>query len=116
MAYTEVQEKGGNKYYYRAKSVRDGKKVKKFRKYLGANLSSRQLGEKEREVSHYFDTALNSMLSPSEIKALEEKKKSHSSYPRGTLENRYEWFVVQFTYDSNAIEGNTLSLRQTSAL
>lgn len=47
MAYTEVKERNGRKYYYRVKSVREGKKFKKQRIYLGKNLPRNILVQKE---------------------------------------------------------------------
>src|SRR3989344_5080335 len=47
MAYTEVKEINGKKYYYRVRSMRDGKKFKKQRVYLGANLQKEKLVLKE---------------------------------------------------------------------
>ena len=46
---------------------------------------------------------------------IDEKKKAmdtSASY-RGELERLNEEFTVEFTYNSNAIEGNTLNLRET---
>lgn len=50
MAYTEIKQKEGKKYYYRAKSIRKGKRVEKKRIYLGANLSKQQLKQKEEKA------------------------------------------------------------------
>ena len=50
MTYTEIKEKEKKKYYYRAKSIRKGKKIEKQRVYLGANLSKQELLEKEKEA------------------------------------------------------------------
>jgi len=47
MVYTEIKEINGKKYYYRAVSIRKGKKVSKKRVYLGNNLSD--LGLKKME-------------------------------------------------------------------
>jgi len=47
MAYTEVKERNGKKYYYRVRSIRDGEKFKKQRVYLGGNLSKEKLILKE---------------------------------------------------------------------
>lgn len=47
MAYTEIKEKNGRKYYYRVKSIREGKMFKKQRIYLGKNLLRRELILKE---------------------------------------------------------------------
>ncbi len=43
MVYIETKERNRKKYYYLAESVREGKKIKKHRKYLGCNLSKQQL-------------------------------------------------------------------------
>jgi hypothetical protein len=47
MAYTEIKEKNGKKYYYRVRSIREGKKFKKQRVYLGGDLSKEKLILKE---------------------------------------------------------------------
>jgi len=50
MAYTELKERNGKRYYYRVLSVRKGKKVSKKRKYLGTNLSKKVLSLKEEKA------------------------------------------------------------------
>lgn len=50
MTYTEVKEKNGKRYYYRVRSSRAGKKFRKERIYLGANLSGQLLSEKEKRA------------------------------------------------------------------
>ncbi|MFH1711157.1 MAG: nucleotidyltransferase family protein [Nanoarchaeota archaeon] len=47
MAYTEIKERNGKKYYYRVRSIRDGKKFKKQRVYLGRDLPKEKLILKE---------------------------------------------------------------------
>jgi len=54
MAYTEIKERNGIRYYYRAKSVRNGKKVSKVRVYLGKNLGENELLLKEGVVDERF--------------------------------------------------------------
>ncbi len=49
MAYTEMRETNGNKYYYRARTVRLGKRFKKIRVYLGKNLSNSSLSLLEKK-------------------------------------------------------------------
>lgn len=116
MAYTEVQRRGQRKYYYLSKSLRRAGKVRKERRYLGANLSGRELKRLEQEAMRLFDKPLESVLTVSERKNLELAKRKHEKLPKETWQNRYERFLAQFTYDSNAIEGNTLSLQETSAV
>jgi len=50
MAYTEIQEKKGKKYYYRVRSIRKGKKVSKEREYLGIDLNKSELSLEEKKA------------------------------------------------------------------
>ena len=47
MVYTEIKERNGKKYYYRVRSIRNGKKFKKQRVYLGIDLPKKKLIIKE---------------------------------------------------------------------
>lgn len=51
------------------------------------------------------------------LERLTEKKKKLDSYrplPSALVDNLNEWFKVELTYTSNAIEGNTLTRRETA--
>ncbi|MEK6895337.1 MAG: nucleotidyltransferase family protein [Nanoarchaeota archaeon] len=50
MAYTEIKHKNGKRYFYRVKSIREGKKFKKERIYLGKGLSKEELNLKEKKA------------------------------------------------------------------
>ena len=115
MAYTEIKGKKRKRYYYRVKSIRLGAKVKKKRVYLGVNLTKDELSRKEKEADKEL-MLLNSLLNEKKIKELEEIKKQYLKEPKENFENRYEAFCSLFTYNSTAIEGNTLTLRETSLL
>lgn len=115
MAYTEIKNVNGKKYFYRVKSVRKGRKVGKKRVYLGVNLDKAKLSGAEREADKEL-MLLSSLLSKAEINELSNIKKKYLSQPEEANENRYESFVSLFTYDSTAIEGNTLTLQETSQL
>lgn len=52
MAYTEIKEQNGKKYYYRVKTIRKGKKFKKNRIYLGKNLEKKALQLKETSADY----------------------------------------------------------------
>ncbi|MDI3473772.1 MAG: hypothetical protein PWR30_95, partial [Candidatus Woesearchaeota archaeon] len=56
------------------------------------------------------------LLTEKEIKELEEIKRHYLKEPRENWENRYEAFCSLFTYNSTAIEGNTLTLQETAML
>ena len=114
MTYTEIQERNGKKYYYRARSIRKEGKIQKKRKYLGVDLDTRKLNDLERKADEILNESLNKLLLEKEKKELNEVKKRCRGLLKETKKNRYETFLAQFTYDSNAIEGNTLTLQETS--
>jgi len=113
MPYTEVQRRGKNQYYYRTKSVRVGANVKKIRRFLGKNLSQERRLALERQIDQELDVSLSTLLSSREIALLEKMKREHKPVNH---EFKYDHFVAKFTYDSNAIEGNTLTLKETSLI
>ena len=115
MVYTEIQEKNGKKYYYRVLSIREGNKVTKNRIYLGVDLEKNKLSKKEKEADKEL-MLLSTLLEDSELKELEKIKKEYLKLPKETRDNRYETFVSLFTYDSTNIEGNTMTLQETSQL
>lgn len=115
MTYTETQRRGEKAYKYRVRSVRKDGRVTKERVYLGADLSAKELKRRERAADRELGV-LDELLTSTEVAFLEDLKQLFSTEPRATIENRYESFVAQFTHDSNAIEGNTLTLRETSDL
>src|SRR3989344_6623351 len=115
MAYTEIKEVNGKKYYYRAKSVREGSMVKKERIYLGADLTKDAVSKKEKEADKEL-MVLSSLLSEKELKTLAKIKEEYAKQPKGSLESKYEAFCSLFTYNSTAIEGNTLTLQETAQL
>jgi uncharacterized protein len=59
MAYTEIKKRKDKRYFYRVLSVRNGKKISKLRKYLGVNLSKKELSSKEKEADKSFNLALS---------------------------------------------------------
>jgi len=115
MVHTEIQTKNRKKYYYRAKVFRDKKKVKKERVYLGVDLTNKELKEKENAADLKLKV-FESLLTKEELNFLNKLKKDFSKEPKENLENRYEAFCSLFSYDSTGIEGNTLTLSETSFL
>jgi Fic family protein len=115
MAYTEIQEKRGKKYFYRAKAIREGKKIRKERIYLGINLNEEGLKKKEKEADKKLNV-FSVVLNEEDDKFLAKIKRDFSKEPKENYENRYEAFCSLFTYNSTGIEGNTLTLSETSYL
>jgi len=52
----------------------------------------------------------------STIDALQEKLNSLRPLPANTVKSLHEQFVLEWTYNSNAIEGNTLTLKETKVV
>ena len=78
MVYTEIKEKNGKKYYYRVRSIREGKKFKKQRVYLGRDLPKRELVLKENAADDKLNIqkksdSLNKLIS--KIKKILKKNK-----------------------------------------
>jgi len=115
MVHNEIQEKKGRKYYYRVKSIREGKKVSKERIYLGVNLSKEDLKKKEKEADKKLNV-FNVILTKEELELLDKIKRDFSKESKENYENRYEAFCSLFTHDSTGIEGNTLTLSEISFL
>jgi Fic family protein len=114
MVYTEIKEKDGKKYYYRVLSVRKGNKVGKKRIYLGVGLEKDKLKDLEINADKEL-ILLSTLLSDEEKKELEKIKKDYINQ-KDDKDSKYEAFVSLFTYDSTNIEGNTLTLQETSQL
>jgi len=116
MSYTEIQERGKSKYYYRSLSKREGNKISKIRRYLGKNLTNEELKRLEEEMDIGLGKPLQKVLSKKEIDSLETIKKNHKQSCKSNFDIKYEAFISRFTYDSNAIEGSTLTLKETAAI
>lgn len=59
MVYTEIQVKKGKKYYYMAHTTREKNKFKKFRIYLGKELSKDELADKEEKAQEILQKKFN---------------------------------------------------------
>ncbi len=129
MVYLEKIERGGKTYYYITKNFRvSGKKWKKIRKYVGDKPPSKEqtkkaAGEIEKEALKkglVKPASEYAYLSDNEAEKLQDLKevfnKWHGKLGAVALKKYEEDFIVRFTYNSNAIEGNRLSLRETSMI
>ena len=94
MVYTEVKERNRKKYYYRAISIRRGKKISKIRRYLGVDLGEKERSLKEKEADKEFSLIIKdkkmqiiNKLKPRIIKVLKKyhikKAGIFGSYARG---------------------------------
>jgi len=102
MAYTEIKEKNKKKYYYRVRTMREGKKFKKNRIYLGKNLLKKELSEKEKLADEKLKPTKNlkelEKLKPKIIKILKKNKIKKAgifgSYVRGEQKNNSDIDII----------------------
>jgi len=119
MAYIEKQRHGKHDYYYLVKSVRDETgKVKKVRVFLGRQVPAhkklieffavldRKVPDKRRAV----------LLSRETVERLDDLGLAAGSQKVAMKRHLPGDFLVRFTYNTNAIEGNPLTLRQTALI
>ncbi|MBI4450704.1 Fic family protein [Candidatus Woesearchaeota archaeon] len=128
MAYVETLLRAGKAYYYLTKNVRIGSRSwRKFRVYLGNEKPSKKKLEAaarriEREILVAGVVKQNPYpyLSDHDAETLQDLKEAYQAWskhvPSGIKNKEYDDFVIRFTYNTNAIEGNRLTLRQTALI
>ena len=104
--------KGKKDYFYLVHSYRDGKTVKKKQLYLGVSVPE-DIENKKKELMHEFykEKFLNNIE--------KIKKNFNANYklmPKSAKEKSKENFAIKFTYNSQKIEGSTLTLKETANL
>jgi len=129
MAYVEQQERNSRRYYYITKNFRIGVHTwKKIRRYCGDEKPSQAkfkkiLGEIDSEAwkKGWLKKKPAFRYLPEELAGvLEDVKQNYNRWygklDRVSRKKTEDDFLVRFTYNSNAIEGNRLSLRETSMI
>jgi Fic family protein len=117
--YLEQRKTVHGTKYYLAHSFREGGKVKKTRVYLGTNLKKRILKQRQEKAKELLMQQVNSfkiIRSPIEYKfskreiELIKSLKAKSKFKIFHLsEEDWQVFTELFTYNSNAIEGSTIT-------
>ena len=78
MAYTEIKQRKDKKYYYRVRNMREGKKFKKQRIYLGVNLTKDKLGKEEEQADKILvQEKINKTLNQIKPKIIQILKKNN---------------------------------------
>lgn len=126
MSYLVKKKIRGKGYFYLVSSVKIGGKAKKFQIYIGAKKpTAAKLKKYSSLLKHRVESYVSkidplvTIIPKTELKMLEKVKNSYKKFLKQSptvIENYYEWFVTTYTYNSNAIEGSTLTLRETSML
>ncbi|NOQ55672.1 MAG: hypothetical protein GQ477_02585 [Nanohaloarchaea archaeon] len=99
-------------YYYLEHSYRKDGKIEKKEKYLGKTIPKNIEDVKKQFISEIFRSKWFGELDRIKQGFLLQKK----LMPASAIEKEKETFMVRFTYDTNRIEGSTLTLRETAEL
>ncbi|MEK6853984.1 MAG: Fic family protein [Nanoarchaeota archaeon] len=128
MTYLETIKRNSKEYYYLTKNIRVSlNKWKKIRAYLGNKKPSKEeLAKRTRQIEEKVkkETVLKksglTYLSGHDAETLQDLKESYKAWlnhvPKSVREKLNEDSVIRFTYNTNAIEGNRLTLRQTALI
>ncbi len=102
----------GNTYYYLEHTVRVDGRIKKEEKYLGKKIPKNIEDLKNEFLSQIY----LGRWTPQLEKIKTNYSKDIKSMPDSLREKQKHIFSIKFTYDTNRIEGSTLTLRETANL
>ena len=102
------RKKGNKEYYYLQHSYRKDGKVITKEKYVGLSLPKNMFKIKDKFM-RYFNTELNSKLD----KIKENFQNEWKKIPKSARIKELEEISIAFTYNTNAIEGSTITLEET---
>lgn len=112
MANVKKKSVAGQDYYYLEHSARINGKVQTKEIYLG-----KEIPGNIEEIKKDF---INSIYKEKFFKTLDAIKAGYSkekaNMPKSAFEKETETFATKFTYDTQRIEGSTLTLRETANL
>ncbi len=103
---------GKQTYYYLEHSFRENGRVEKKEKYLGKTLPQNIKELKQQFISEIYGGKWFGLFD----RIKEEYSAQEKTIPPSAKEKELENFAIKFTYDTNRIEGSTLTFRETSLL
>ncbi|MBN1896490.1 MAG: Fic family protein [Candidatus Aenigmarchaeota archaeon] len=111
----------GNDYWILIHSVRVGKKVLQKKKYIGKTLPPKdRLEYIKKEFLANLDGRKHAFLSGEDVKKIEAKREQYESELKKMSSteknNKFQEFIIRFTYDSSKLSGVDVTLRQTSLI
>ena len=115
MAYVEKKRIGGKEYFYLSRNIRVSPgKWKKIRKYVGADLSNLALAEKELSLVQ----PVRRLMTAKQMKIVDRIKAAYAAKHKigKSLWKTEKERMVGFVYNTNAIEGNSLSYEDTKGV
>lgn len=112
MATIKKQIRGKQTYYYLEHSFRELGKVQKKQKYLG-----KEIPKNIEELKKEFVLDIYNKLWLKKIDAIKKNfSKERQITPKSAKEKELESFMVKFTYNTQRIEGSTLTFKETANL
>jgi Fic family protein len=116
--HVEKRKSGKNTKYYLVHSYREKDKVEKIRKYLGMNLSKENLEKNRKKAERLILEVIEEMgakifsfyLTKRQIDILNNYSKKIKVFHLSKEE--WETFTEDFVYNTNAIEGSTMTERE----
>lgn len=120
MAYVDIVKSGRKTFYYLGKTIRlDSNKWKKIRIKLGTKKpTKKEIAERLRELRlEEYKVYNEDYIDVNKLEVIDDFmeifNKHLKNIPRTIVEKEESGFIIRFTYNSNAIEGNRLTLRDT---
>jgi Fic family protein len=124
--YLEVRKLGKSKAYYLGHSFREGGKIHKIRRFLGTNLTEAQIKELRpkaekiilAEIERYkiISNPLNRELSARELRIIKKLQDKITLKVDHLSKDDWKLFTEAFTFDTNAIEGSTVSFGEVKGI
>src|SRR3989338_4290770 len=112
MVHLRIKEQNKKRYYYLEHTIRKGSHFSNERLYLGSRLP--------KDIGITKEQFLQELLLRRYEKTLTAIKgrfsRDFSKRPYSAKKQYIESFMVKFTYNTNRIEGSTLSLKETADL
>jgi len=99
-------------YYYLEHSIRKGKQVKKKEIYIGKKIPKNI----EQLKKNLLDDIYKERWYADVDRIKQRFSKEHRTMPKSAREKQLQNFAISFTYDTQRIEGSTLTLRETADL
>ncbi len=120
MAYIDKIKSGNKTFYYLGKTLRLGpNKWKKIRIKLGSKKpTEKEIANKLKELKlEEYKIYNKDYIDENKLEIIDDFKEVYNNHlkeiPKTIIEKEESDFLIRFTYNSNAIEGNRLTLRDT---
>ncbi|MFH0837231.1 MAG: Fic family protein [Candidatus Aenigmatarchaeota archaeon] len=112
MVIVRKRKIGNTEFYYLEHSIKKNKKVEKKEKYLGKKIPKNITELKAEFLNKIYQTKWYAKLDEIKRNFRNEMQKM----PKEIREKHLEHFMIKFTYNTNRIEGGSLTYKDTSKL